>query len=333
MAHEIEQFEDGTSAFFSARQPAWHTLGSVTPTALTAQEAIKVAQLDWQVFKSANPIQVPVMDENWITDVVLEDKFITYRDHPKTRQPHALGVVGTSYQVIQNSEAFDFLNYLTDDSGAVFETAGSLKNGKRVFISMKMPNSLKFADGTDSVDMYLLATNSHDGSMAFTAAVTPIRPVCTNTVRLAIRKAKSSFTLRHTSNVHGKIANARETMKLVFDYQDEFQKEVESLISASFTDSDYKRFVETLVPERSATPSKTQIKNVEQTRKELMALWRAPTQTIVGGTRWAAYNAVVEWADWVKPVSGNNGESIDRAERIMVGLVDSIKDKAYALLS
>lgn len=333
MAHEIETFEDGTAAFFASRQPAWHSLGTVTEGCLTAEEALNTAQLNWQVFKSENPVKVTIDDERFQTDVSLADKFLTYREHPKTFVPEALGVVGTSYQVIQNSEAFEFLNYLSDESGAVFETAFSYKGGKRVAMSMRMPKSLSFADGTDSVDMYIMATTSHDGSMAFTTAVTPIRPVCTNTVRLALAQAKSTFSLRHTANVMGKIENARQTLKLVFEYEQAFEEEVAKLLASPFSDYEYKRFVEVLVPDRSAIQTKTQAKNVEQTRTELMALWQAPTQQVVKRTRWAAYNAVAEWADWVKPVRGDGDETIDRAERIVSGLGDSIKDKAYALLS
>ena len=37
MAHQLEQFTDGTTAFFTAREVAWHKLGTVTADALTAE--------------------------------------------------------------------------------------------------------------------------------------------------------------------------------------------------------------------------------------------------------------------------------------------------------
>ena len=149
MAHQIEQFADGTSAFFSNREVAWHKLGEVTPNALTAQDALKTAQLNWPVKVSEEPIRTIVDDKT----VVLKDKFITYRNHPKLGYT-ALGVVGNRYTPIQNLEAFDFLNHIADESGAVFETAGSLRNGARVFVTMKFPDSLKLANGADVVDNY-----------------------------------------------------------------------------------------------------------------------------------------------------------------------------------
>ncbi len=39
-----DEFEDGTAAFFTNREPAWHSLGVVTPNALTAEDALKTAE-------------------------------------------------------------------------------------------------------------------------------------------------------------------------------------------------------------------------------------------------------------------------------------------------
>ena len=208
MAHNLEVFADGTAAFFTNREVAWHRLGTVTDGALTADEALRAAQLDWTVLKSSQTVQVPVLTADGITTLDVPDRYATYRDHPKLGM-QALGIVGKQYQVVQNSEAFEFLNHVADESGAVFETAGSMNGGRQVFMSMKMPEGVVLADGQDTVDMYIMATNSHDGSKAFTAAVTPIRPVCANTVRLALKTARSSWYIRHTQNVQGRIQQAR----------------------------------------------------------------------------------------------------------------------------
>jgi len=328
MAHQIEQFADGTSAFFSNREVAWHKLGEVTPNALTAQDALKTAQLEWPVKVSEEPIRTIVDDKT----VVLKDKFITYRNHPKLGYT-ALGVVGNRYTPIQNLEAFDFLNHIADESGAVFETAGSLKEGGRVFMTMKFPESLKLANGADVVDNYIMAVNSHDGSSSFTVAVTPIRAVCTNTVRLALAAAKSKISLKHTAGATAKVQQARETLGVVFRYQEAFEQEVEQLLSEKFSDAQYKKFIETLVPEPKGEMTKRAENSFEQKRNELLALWKAPTQSNIAGTKWAAYNAIVEWSDWAKPVKGKEGKDEIRATRLILGGGEKFKNKAQALLS
>ena len=327
MAHNIETFEDGSSAFFSNREVAWHKLGVVTDGAQTAQDALKIAQLDSVVHVSENPVGVDING----TFVQIPNRFITYREHPKTGTT-GLGVVGKRYTPIQNSEAFDFLNALADESGAVFETAGSLNNGARVFMTMKFPESMTLG-GNDVVDNYIMAVNSHDGTLAFTVAVTPIRAVCTNTVRLALQKAESKIALRHTVNSTQKIQQARETLNIVWKYQEEFQAQVETMLSQKFSDEDFARFTQILVPEpKGKDVSQRQINSADAIRSELMGLWYAPTQQNIKGTKWAAYNAVAEYEDWSKPVRDKENPEIVRAQRIINGGAEVMKTRAQALL-
>ena len=326
MAANIEQFADGTSAFFSNREPAWHRLGTVTDNALTAQAALETAQLDWQVKVSENPVTTTV-DGKTIT---FPHKFMTYRDHPKLGLG-ALGVVGDRYTPIQNSEAFDFLNHLADESGAVFETAGALGNGERVFMTMKFPEAMTIG-GVDTINNYIAAINSHDGSSSFTVVVTPIRVVCQNTVRAALNNAVSKVSLKHTANATAKVQQARETLGVVWRYQEEFQREAERLLASPMDEIAFKNFVTALVPDARKDASERERNSIDRKRSEITALWNAPTQQNVAGTAWAAYNAVVEWADWAMPVRGDNKDAA-RAERVMFGGVDTIKQKAQLLLA
>lgn len=333
MPSNIETFEDGTAAFVSNREVPWHKLGTITDNALTAEEALKLAYLDARVYVSEEPIstQVPSKEKgSSLTTIVHKDKFLTYRYHPKTQRPESLGCVGNKYVPIQNTDAFSFLNKVVDESGAIFETAGSLNNGRQVFMSIKFPESMKIA-GVDTTDMYIMATNSHDGSSAFTVAVTPIRVVCTNTVRLALNRAQSKLTLKHTANATNKIQYARESLNLVWAYQESFQDEVETLLSTKITAKEFKTFVDTLVPDKKDSTERM-ANSREEIRKQIVELWNADTQQNVAGTAWAAYNAVAEWADWYKPVRGDNKDLL-RAERIVSGGAERIKDRAYALLA
>jgi phage/plasmid-like protein (TIGR03299 family) len=337
MAHNLEQFEDGTTAFFTAREVAWHKLGTVTDGALDAETALQKAHLDWTVFKSDNPVttMVPMfgnsaMEEGSMEEVTHEDRFITYRYHPKTKQADALGVVGNRYTPVQNADAFSFLNYVSDESGAVFETAGSIDNGRKVFMTMKLPEGLNIG-GVDAIDMYLMAWNTHDGSSSFSVAVTPIRVVCQNTLTAALRQAKSKFSVRHTASSQGKIQAAREALGITFKYAEEFEREAESLLSQAMTDKEFAKMVEVAIP-LNDPESPRAVTMAEQARGTLMALWNAPTQANVKNTKWAAYNTFAEYSDWAKPVRSKDGE-VARAERIVNGSGDRFKNKMLALLN
>jgi phage/plasmid-like protein (TIGR03299 family) len=336
MAHRIEEFTDGTAAFFSAREVAWHKLGTVTEGALTAEEALKTAQLDWEVLKSADPVSTMVpmfdnsaMEQESMEEITFPDKFMTYRYHPKTNKAEALGVVGNRYTPVQNLQAFSFLNAVADESGAVFETAGSIDNGRKVFMTMKMPEGLQVG-GIDAIDMYLMAWNTHDGSSSFNVLVTPIRVVCQNTLTAAIGSAKSTFTLRHTPRVDSKIQAARETLKLTWKYTESFEQMANNLLGQKMTDKEFYSLVEAVFP-IDDPESPRAVTMAETARGTLNGLWKAPTQANIAGTKWAAYNAFTEYSDWAKPVRDKNPE-VARAVRIVTGAGDNFKNKVLNLL-
>ena len=328
---------DGTRAMFTTgRKPAFDTLGNATENARTAEEALSEAGLNWQVFKSEEPVSTMVpmfgdsaMEQGSLEEVTYPDKYITYRYNPLNNKAQALGVVGSRYTPVQNEEAFSFLNAVVDESGAQFTSAGSLDGGKKVFMSMKLPEGIQVG-GVDNVDMYLLAWNTHDGSSSFSVHVTPIRLWCTNQIRMIIRTAHSSFTHRHTPRIGGKIQVARETLKLTFKYVEEFEREAESLLSQKFSDKEFYKLVETLIP---IDEESERARNVaEEARQNLVGLWKAPTQENILNTKWAAYNAVAEYADWTKPVRGSDINAV-RATKTITGLADRFKNKALTLLS
>ena len=306
-------------------------LGKRISGATNIQEALANAGLDGEVKVSENPVSTPIITELGVTNLVIPDKFITYRTMPATGELKPLGVVGNRYVPIQDSEAFDFLNLVVDETGASVEGVGTMAGGKQTVMYIKMPNSIKVG-GYDQVDLNLMAHNSHDGSTAFTVAVTPMRLFCTNQVRMALKTSKSKISLKHTFGAKAKVAQARETLGLVFDYQEAFELEVERLLAQEFDTDQFTKLVETLLPLDKANASKAQITKTEEAYSTLNGLWYADTQATIFGTKWAAYNAVAEYADWFKPVRGGQDKELIRAERIVSGASDELKNRALALL-
>jgi hypothetical protein len=125
------------------------------------------------------PLTTAEVSEGGVTPIEVPG-FATVRTNPFTGAPEALGVVGGGYTPLQNEDHAEFLNLLADESGAIFDTAGSLRGGRQVFITMQLPGSLT-VDGTDRVDLNIAALNSHDGTSAFRIPVTPVPFVCANT--------------------------------------------------------------------------------------------------------------------------------------------------------
>ena len=239
MPHAVE-------TMFSANVPAWHQLGVVTKGALTSAEAIKKAGLDWTV--SLRPLMtletedVPARINNLIP---VDNYFSTVRDSDDT----VLGVVGNRYTPIQNLECFDFIDTVVDDSDAMFETAGSLHNGRIVWMLLNLNKSVQVDE--DITHNYLLLTNSHDGSSSLKGLTTPIRVVCANTLRMALGDMRNSFSFRHTKNLTGKVAQARSILVQSYNYVDAFQLEMEKLLDTEITNDRFKEIMDTVLPYRN----------------------------------------------------------------------------------
>lgn len=324
--HAIEVFDDGSAAFFAARKPGWHRLGTVTEEALTAEEALETAKLDWEVEKT--PLFAKIGGK-WV-QVPRGTNHATYR----TDRNEILGTVGNIYTPTQNLEAFTMLDSLIEaKGGAHYETAGSLFGGRHVFLSVKMPVDLTIGDD-DEVEFYIVADNSHDGSSPFRIAVVTLRPACWNTLTAGLRSARRMWTARHTSSLTGRVEEARETLELATKYIDEFGATAEKLVNESFSDDEFEKLTEEIFPINKNTSTVTENRHMEF-RSAVTDIWsESPTVEKVANTKWAAFNAVQEFDEWFKPVRVKEGEDefVKRAERSLEGDTQ-LADKAFALLT
>lgn len=333
MAHEIEQFSDGTAAFVSARESAWHRLGTVTADALTAEDAMRLAALDrWNVRLVGLHATELTADGTTLLDV--PNHRASVRTHPKSGHPETLGVVGPDYTPVQNEEHAEFLNYLVDESGAHFETAGSLRGGRQVFLTMKLPQTLTIGQD-DAVDLYIAASNSHDGTSAFRIVVTPVRVVCANTLRAALRNAKSSYTVRHTSGARGRIAQARQALGLTFKYAEEFEKAAQHMLDAEMSTPSLHSVVNQLWPIADSDSARKKTNHDVRWSTIRKLFEQADTQAGIRGTAWAGYNAITEYANHIAPARGanNQAKAAARAERVITGTADDLMERAFRLMT
>lgn len=327
MAHELETLANGRTAFASARLSGWHRLGTVTDSCMTAQEVMAKAWLGgWEVRKIA--IQGIEITDKGVTKVDCPDKYMTVRTNPVTGATEYLGVVGEDYSVVQNEQVAETLNLLVDESGAHFETAGSMRKGRNVFVTMKLPTAMEIA-GVDRLDLYLAATTSHDGTASLRLDATPVRIECANTQRLAYERSRGSYTFRHTSNVTSKIAEARQALGLMWKAFDEFETEAEKMINEALTMGEFEKIVAQLWPVADDASDAAK-NNAKQRGSTLRYLIRdADTQKAIKGTRWAGYQAITEYLDHFAPAKTDT----IRATRALTGAGADIKARAFELLA
>lgn len=240
MAHNIQILTDGTECFVEngSEERAWHGLGQVYDRPLTAIEALKGCHADWNVEERG--IYYPNADFGKIlmeNPTMTAQEFMAYltkidshKGIVRNDNNFNLGVVGKGYGMVQNAEAFEFVDLLTNGKvgNATIECAGVLGNGERIFITAKFPQVVRIGSKDDIIEQYIVFTTSHDGSGAVTCLVAPTRVVCQNTLNFALKHNSGKLYFKHTCNVSKRMdltnkENAEMAYK-VLNLQDTYTK-------------------------------------------------------------------------------------------------------------
>lgn len=219
-------FESG----FFVGEPAWHGLGTVISDAPTSEDAIRLAELDWDV------IPKPIYDE-------FGRELPGYKVNMRSSDNMALGIVTDRYRIVQNKEAFAFTDELLGH-GVRYETAGSLASGKRVWMLARMENT---TIAEENIDPFLVFTNSHDGTGAIRVAITPVRVVCQNTLNLALSQASRHWSCVHKGDIQSKLEEARFTLASAERYMAALEEEFGELKMKSVTDKQVRDMTDKLL--------------------------------------------------------------------------------------
>lgn len=275
---------EGQDTMFTARVPAWHGIGTVTPGVLTAKEALIAGGLDWKVSK------VPLMNPS-LPDQVIPNRFAMTRSTDK----RVLGIVGSDYVPFQNYEAFEFFDNLVDSGDAKYETAGSLEDGARVWLTAEPPEGVGIDIG-EEMKFYILLSTSHDGGRSIKVDVTPVRVVCQNTLNLAVNAAKRSWKVRHTDSASGKLQEARTALGLTFEYIEAFEDVARKLMAVPVSNTRFDSFMKRVATSIPVFTDHT-VLSIKQLYLESPNIKGTPA----AGNGWGVLNAVGEYFDWVRP--------------------------------
>ena len=319
MAGLIEMM-NGVGSFVSYRQYAWHHLGTVLQDEFTLAEGMKIAKVSgWNV--RTEPVIYP---DGYSTSI---KKFMTVRDHPETGNPDVLAINGERYEGIQNEDALSWL----DELGLRIETIGSIRNGRQVFATAALDRDVVLdpTGVSDVIKTYLVANTSHDGSLAISGMITPTRVVCANTQAIAMGNYTQRFTIRHTESALSRIADARDGMLKLHGWMDAFEVEAKELFETSITKAQFDEIISRAfpMPEKDA---KGAMKKWETKQDLLQELYTAPTNVMIAGTAWGAYQTLTEFTDYYSNPRKGNTENI--AIKAM-GLDDAHNAKKSNLLS
>lgn len=299
---------------FYTRVAPWHGLGTCVENAPGSQEALKVAGLDWKV------VQKPIFTE--------EGQLVGgFKANIRDRDNQILGVVTDRYRVVQNEEAFAFTDQLLGE-GVTYETAGSLQGGRRTWILAKLPQ--RYIISGDEITPYLVFMNSHDGTGAIKAAMTPIRVVCQNTLNLALSNAKRSWSANHVGNINGKLDDARYTLLYADKYMAELGRSIDRLNQIRLSDQKVYEYINTLFP-LADNATEQQKKNLLRMKEDVKARYfEAPDLKHIGKNGYRFVNAVSDFATHSKPLRERSTYRENLFSRTIEG--NPMIDRAYSLL-
>jgi phage/plasmid-like protein (TIGR03299 family) len=278
MPHEVE-----TMAFFGATP--WHGLG----TRLAEEDLYDVARtceksgLNWDV--ELVPLQTADTQAK-----------VAHKGVRRKTDGRVLGVVGPRYTALQNKDAFAWFQPFLDAREAALHTAGSLREGSRVWVLAKLQREPLVVAPGDEVEKYLLLSHGHDGSLAVRVGFSPIRVLCANTLALAHRSdASKLIRLKHTKDVLENLANVREIMNAADAEFTATAEQYRLLARRSINQQDLRKFVKRVLKVEGQDEISTRTENVIERIIGLFETGRGNNLPSVRGTYWTAYNGVSEW--------------------------------------
>lgn len=276
----------------------WHGIGTVIEGTASSEDAIRLAGLDWEVKQEPIFLQ----NGNQLNNLSV---FANVRQDKGT----AVGLTSDRYNIIQNKDVFQFAdNIIKDASGgdARYETAGSLFDGRQIFILVRLPDKNLVGD---QVENYMFITNTHDGTKPLMAGITNVRVVCNNTLQLAQQTAKRVWTVRHFSNWENRKHEAEVSLGFAMDYINNLEDVATKMAGQKVSEEKFfRQFFEKLgCSEKRREEITMEVGNLYSGKDDLQNF---------RGTAWGMYNAV---ADFVS--NGKSKKTLGYEERKMANFM------------
>lgn len=304
---------DYVETMFSVREKPWHGLGKIIKEAPTSRDAIELAGLNWSV--NSNPIYD-----------VFGNEIKGFKANTRSSDNSVLGVVTDKYKIVQNIDAFDFTDNLIGEE-MYYETAGSLRKGKTIWLLGKMPERYICED---KFDPYIVFTNTHDGTGAVKIAMTPIRVVCNNTLNMALSSAKRSWSTKHMGNMEAKLSEARHTLELANDYLNNLAIEADKLANETMKEEDIVYTLNEMFP-IDDDASDRQKQNIQNAKDGIMICMLRPDIAKFLNTKWGFINAVSDYVGHAVPARLTTNYQENNWGKIMNG--HPLLDKAMSLVA
>ena len=284
------------------RTTTWHAIGKDVQECKDMSQVLKASGLDYEVYKEP----VCIMDER-DRPLAVPNRFVTMRDSDH----HMYDVVSDKFQVIQNRDAFDFVNYMGED--LTFEKAGETQSGM-VYIIGALPEVNILGD---AFVPHVIFRNGFSGKVKITAAICPLRLVCQNQFNFAFKNTENTITIRHVQNAERKLEEAREILKMSADYMAEINRIAQQYVGIKLTPEQLAKVMEELFPTDGIAEMNAYKRNrLEVAREAFTKAYNADDNGNFRGTAWGVINAYTDYITHRTPTG--NTETRDEGKFMTV---------------
>lgn len=273
------------------RTATWSKIGKSVENCRDMEQVLRESGLDYEVAKY--PVTTKIGGQ-FSKEQVIPHRFVTAR----TDGSKIYDVISDKFEIVQNRDAFDFVNYMGDE--VEFEKAGETESGM-VYIIAKLPEVNILGD---KFTPHVIFRNGFNGKVKITAAICPLRIICQNQFNFAFKNTANAITIRHTANAEKKLQEAKEVLKLSADYMQELNLMAEHFANMKISGDRLDRVMDYLFPMENAEQMNSFKRNrLEVARDDFKRAHEAEDNHNFRGTAWGLINAYTDYMTHKDPMT------------------------------
>lgn len=274
------------------REATWNKVGTDIREANSVKEALQISGLDYEVVKA------PIYLSNGHR---IKDQFAT----KKKGTDEVFGIVGKDYTIVQNEEAFSFVDGIISE-GLTFVKAGETSYMNYIISSLPEQYILD-----DKFKPYIIFQNSHAGATTLKAAICPLRIICQNQFTMAFRNSENKISIRHSSSIHEKMDEAQHILQFNAEYMDSFNKMANKMAANKIGDEKALDIIDKyfLVDDNAST---RKVNSNEEKKIILLNAYNAEDNQNFRGTQWGLVNAFSDYITHLDPARKTNKSNISK---------------------
>lgn len=245
---------------------------------------------------------------------VIEGKKVIYREDNNDQ----LGVVGSKYGVIQNSNCFGFFDIICKKYNANICKVSQYNGGAAIHLEAEVKGKKFNARVGDEVGFRFNLWNGFDGLHKASVKYGALRLVCTNGL-VAFGKDAKMIEIRHTLNAVDRMEQAIRVWSGAENWFNKFQDSVKILTNKMIDKKTADKFIDSLFPGKD--------KGVTLRKREKVWELFESGKGNGKGTAWDLLNGVTEYVDHFS--RKDRGDAFEFAND---GQGYDIKEKAFNTL-